>query len=518
MKKQDLTSAAPTEGEMDLTKAQVENVAAPIQGSVKPQSLDDTVASDEEAADATSKQVPANTKATDAGDAAAPTAGKGKDATADTTESNDAVQGDENTSAEQDSQAQATSSAGPEGLKAEIYEMVKVEDQQLRDKTAAELNQKGVECILVPKYDLQKLLAAAIILIGYEGNRNVDERHVLDLTKALKKTKKNRFSQPIIVCLAKAALMLGAKLVDKKGNKVTLSHPDIDRMFVVLDGQHRLVAVKSSNFKYGADVEIIPCPADIDAYVRDINANNANWGNGDYRNQTIVTTGKEDKLLTKEQLAKKILPNASDKYLAYGLTAVKEAVKKSALLAGKIPAYEEGKALRGIGIFEATRLLNPDCTRNGLLTMTWLTEVFKAKDIFNSGGGGDIDFVKYLKLFMNEERKKGLKMTDKDKVSDFIQGFVKDFKAFVKKNPLTAASDEQLENIDAEIKRIIDAGVTTTRKVFARGSMGDIESKMKEQAEKKAELEQSLATMDETIQKAKEQYKTLKKQLAKFNN
>ena len=119
---------------------------------------------------------------------------------------------------------------------------------------------------------------------------------------------------------------------------------------------------------------------------------------------------------------------------------------------------------------------------------------------------------------MNEERKKGLKMTDKDKVSDFIQGFVKDFKAFVKKNPLTAASDEQLENIDAEIKRIIDAGVTTTRKVFARGSMGDIESKMKEQAEKKAELEQSLATMDETIQKAKEQYKTLKKQLAKFNN
>ena len=105
-------AAAPTEGEMDLTKAQVENVAEPTQGSTT-QSPDDTVASDVEAADATSKQVPANTKATDAGDAAVPTAGEGKDATADTTESNDAVQGDENTSAEQDSQAQATG-AGPE--------------------------------------------------------------------------------------------------------------------------------------------------------------------------------------------------------------------------------------------------------------------------------------------------------------------------------------------------------------------------------------------------------------------
>lgn len=116
MKKQDLTSAAPTEGEMDLTKAQVENVAEPTQGSTNPLSPDDTVASDEEAADATSKQVPANTKATDAGDAAAPTAGKGKDATADTTES-DTTPRDGKMSAGQDEQGQATSGASPEEQK-----------------------------------------------------------------------------------------------------------------------------------------------------------------------------------------------------------------------------------------------------------------------------------------------------------------------------------------------------------------------------------------------------------------
>ena len=98
-------AAAPTEGEMDLTKAQVENVAEPIQGSPEPQSPDDTAASDEEASTASSdEQVQASTEVTD-GDAAVPMG------------SENAVQGDENTSAEQDSQAQATTGAGPEEKK-----------------------------------------------------------------------------------------------------------------------------------------------------------------------------------------------------------------------------------------------------------------------------------------------------------------------------------------------------------------------------------------------------------------
>ena len=116
MKKVDYTTAAPNEGEVDLTKVQVENVVEPNQGSTNPQSLDNTATSDEEAADATGEQVTANTEATDGGDAAAPTAIESDEATTDTTESNDAVQGGENTSAGQDPQAQATG-AGPEESK-----------------------------------------------------------------------------------------------------------------------------------------------------------------------------------------------------------------------------------------------------------------------------------------------------------------------------------------------------------------------------------------------------------------
>ena len=110
MAKEHFDQTAPNEGEVDLNKAQVENaVAEPTQGSTT-QSPDDTVASDEEASTASSdEQVQASTEA--------PTAGEGKDATANTTENENAVQGDENTSAEQDSQAQATPGAGPEEKK-----------------------------------------------------------------------------------------------------------------------------------------------------------------------------------------------------------------------------------------------------------------------------------------------------------------------------------------------------------------------------------------------------------------
>ena len=107
---------APIEGkDVDQTKAQVENVAEPIQGSPQPQSPEDSATSDEETTAAVSgEQVQTSTEATD-GDTAVPT--EGYEATTDTTESNDAVQGDENTSAEQDSQAQATTGAGPEEKK-----------------------------------------------------------------------------------------------------------------------------------------------------------------------------------------------------------------------------------------------------------------------------------------------------------------------------------------------------------------------------------------------------------------
>ena len=226
--------------DMDLGQAQVENVVAePNQGSLNSPSQDDTATSDD--------QVQTSTEATDS--AAVPS--EGNEATADTMESANAVQGDENT-AEQDSKAQAE--------KADKFKLIEVEDQQVLNNLKAHLREKGVEAQEVLKYDLKKLLSAAIILLTYAGNRKVDEKHVNRLIQALKQEGKKRFSEPITVCSAKVALMLDTKLNDDDGNEITLDHPDIDRMFVVLDGQHRRAAVEGSGFEYEADVVIISTP------------------------------------------------------------------------------------------------------------------------------------------------------------------------------------------------------------------------------------------------------------------
>lgn len=479
--------------DMDLGQAQVENVVAePNQGSLNSPSQDDTAASDD--------QVQTSTEATYS--AAAPS--EGNEATSTTTESANAVQGDENT-AEQDSKAQAE--------KTDKLKLIEVEDQQVLNNLKAHLREKGVEAQEVLKYDLKKLLSAAIILLTYAGNRKVDEKHVNRLIQALKQEGKKRFSEPITVCSAKVALMLDTKLNDDDGNEITLDHPDIDRMFVVLDGQHRRAAVEGSGFEYEADVVIISTPDDINTYVRVINAYNSNWNLGDIREQNEVTSGVEDKLKAKEKEVEEILPKTSPKYRNYGLTEEKEVVKKKALLEGKVPVFDEEKANTGIEIFKTIRLGNPDCNKNGMLTMAMLEAIFTAKKDYNSKIGVDTDFVKHFKLFMNEERNKGLDPKKKDKVSAFIQDFTKNFKAFVKKNPLTPDADEQIKVIDEQIQSIIDAGISSTGKVYERGSVSDIVAKMKERKENQKKLDEEKKKMDQAIEAAKNAYKEFKKTL-----
>ena len=478
---------APHEGEVDLNKVQVTNQAE--QGSAINTGKDDT----------------------GPGGVDPPAAAEDEQSLATTTESGTAPRDGENMSAGQDSQAQATSGAGPEE-KAEKLKLAVVEDQQVRDNLKTRLSENGVEAQVVLKYDLKKLLAAAIILISYAGNRKVDEKHVNRLIQALKQEGKKRFSEPITICSAKVALMLDTKLNDDEGKAVTLDHPDIDRMFVVLDGQHRRAAVEGSDFEYEADVVIISTPEDIDAYVRVINAYDSNWTMIDIRNQNAVTKGVVDKLKVMEQEAEKILPNTSTKYRVYGLTGEKEAIKKKDLLKGTVPVIDEDNAHRGIGIFESIRLLNPDCKKNGLLTMSCLVEVFKAKEEYNKNKG-DVDFIKHLKLYMYQESQKGLEMTDKAVVGTFIQEFAKNFKAFVRKNPLTADSDEQLQTIDAQIQSIIAAGVSSTGKVYEHGSVSDVVAKMKERKANRAKLDKEKAKMDDAIKAAKKAYKDFKDSL-----
>ena len=152
--------------DMDLGQAQVENVVAePNLGSLNSPSQDDTAASDD--------QIQTSTETTYS--AAAPS--EGNEATSTTTESANAVQGDENTSAEQDSQAQAE--------KADKLKLIEVEDQQVLNNLKAHLREKGVEAQEVLKYDLKKLLSAAIILLTYGAKSVFRSRSLSALQKSL---------------------------------------------------------------------------------------------------------------------------------------------------------------------------------------------------------------------------------------------------------------------------------------------------------------------------------------------
>ena len=143
--------------------------------------------------------------------------------------------------------------------------------------------------------------------------------------------------------------------------------------------------------------------------------------------------------------------------------------------------------------------------------MAMLEVIFTAKKDYNSKIGVDTDFIKHFKLFMNEERSKGLDPKNKDKVSAFILDFTKNFKAFVKKNPLTPDTDKQIKLIDAQIQSIINAGVASSGKVYARGSMADVVAKMKERKENQKKLAEAKQKMDEAIKAAKKEYQNFKK-------
>lgn len=225
------SSAALNEGnEMDLTKAQVENaVAEPTQGSPNPKSPGDTAASDEETTNAVNgEQLQASTEATE-GNSAVPT--EGNEATAaDTTESDNTVQGDENTSAEQDSQAQATT--GPEekkdGKKAvkktkatpdfslNYSDEQKKELERVTTVVGAEIERVRIDprfhAIAFDDNALINLKGAAMDGVGFK-TPEVNRKHGKDEASTGESLMKYGPQHPLIVITDKMAEALGLKVI-----------------------------------------------------------------------------------------------------------------------------------------------------------------------------------------------------------------------------------------------------------------------------------------------------------------
>ncbi len=486
-------SPAPNPGEVDLNKIQVTNQAE--QGSAINTGKDDTGPSD-----------------------VGPTAAaEDEQSLATTTVSDTAPRDGENMSAGQDSQAQEASGSGPDDETTTRINQ-KQRQQDFKDEInaiTAYMKLMKLNFIAYPVVDMKELVDKGGKFCICALNRDVIEKHVEELIKSLEKDNVDRFEQSIIVCLVRKAIEQGLTVLDEAGDIVTLDNPEIDNMFLILDGQHRAAAVAGSGYKYGVDVMIIPCPENVPDAVRHMNAFDRNWDLGDFRKSLSETTGVEDKLMKAEMEARKIQPYATSKFLNYALTQVREAIRKSPILNGTLPECDLDTANIGMEMLKALRLLNPKAAKCKLTTLEMLDAIFAPKADFNKKIGVDELYVKYLKLFMYNEAQKGFDPKNKDQVETFILDFQRSFKSFIKNTPASSITDEQIKVIDDEINQILSTGAATTIQPKG-GSMFAVMKDMKQRESDKATLNKSIKDLDEQIKSAIAQKKAAKKQLSKL--
>ena len=448
MKKEEMTSAAPNAGEVDLIKGQVENVAEPTQSST-PQSPDDTSVSDEEAPTVVNgEQVQASSEATD-GDAAAPTAGEGDQATEDTTEGNDAVQGDENTSAEQDSQAQASTGASPEE-----QAQLRAADRQRHNKLRKTMEEKKMIQDEIFTCKFSDLIKMGYILATFVFNREIDEKHAKALLKDVRSQGKKCFSQDISACLAISALLMGYKAVDMNGNPVTLDSPNLEKTLIITDGQHRATVCLGTNLDIDCNVMITPCPENIVQDIIDKNKIDKNWGSTSFREQIVKTTGKTDLLADYEKKAAEIYPGTTDKFRDLVLTGKNDAVRRANVSKGILPECDTKKAEMGLEVLKGLRLINPDTSKNASMTLAMPKSIFSKMGELAVNDMTNDQFVKIFKLFAAKNEKA---CDTKEKAEEFIENFSEKFDEYLKEHG-TSILPEELDAFEKKIKKIVDAG------------------------------------------------------------
>ena len=92
------------------------------------------------------------------------------------------------------------------------------------------------------------------VLLGYgytygwiKINRDIDEKQVRKKIASILACK--GIISPFLVVPAIVCLKAGLELVDESGNPITMDTPNLDFILIVIDGQHRLEALRQLNKK-----------------------------------------------------------------------------------------------------------------------------------------------------------------------------------------------------------------------------------------------------------------------------
>ena len=169
-------------------------------------------------------------------------------------------------------------------------------------------------------------LASELKKAGYtfcfdKENREINNNHVDELHERIKDEKYRRFSETLKVCEVKQALEQGRKVFDVNNNEITLNTPNLEKHFLILDGQHRWMVILE-NPKYDIWVDVVETD-NIGTYIDNLNNTSKAWNGEDVKHSIRVQHENEVPVLD-EIYDFKSRFNVSEKFAELILTRKKE--------------------------------------------------------------------------------------------------------------------------------------------------------------------------------------------------
>lgn len=325
-------------------------------------------------------------------------------------------------------------------------------DCEVRASIHAECTKKGAVKQEYFTIRLSDLIAMNYILATFMMNRQLSENHVKKLLKDVRRQGKKSFSQAVIVCSAMSALLRDYDVIGPNGKPVTYDTPDLDKILVILDGQHRVAGCLGTELEIDCDVMIVPCPDDIAQDIKDRNCTDRNWDTNALRHQIVETEKKCDMLAEYKMKASNIYPGCSDKFYEYILTRKKDAVRRAQVARGELPACDVSKAEMGLEIARSLRCLNSDCNKNASQTLKIVDIIMNKMEEL---ADGSMTRERFVKMFLSYASLHENVCGSKDGAEEFIACFNESFSRFIKD---CEVNESELVAINDRVERIISAG------------------------------------------------------------
>ena len=276
---------------------------------------------------------------------------------------------------------------GDSGEREEDYSDFDFDSEAFEEKNAAE-----VEDIKSFKLDRKKIYTLSILLgLGYEIgllgiNRKINKNALAKKVQSIK-TSKGLIS-PVLVVTAKKCIEHGLE-VYVKGKKVNADASNLEKILVIIDGQHRIQAINTINNKQKKDGNelydayvYLPLNEDIDikTLLRETNVATQPWKGGDYLVSILMSDDEninKDMISWVHTISGKCGDTAAwlwatmDKSRVYSKAKLIEASKKPEVLkdVANTRCFKEGKALYE----KATITLSEDLTKLKVVP-TWFID------------------------------------------------------------------------------------------------------------------------------------------------